>query len=187
MLSNKFNNEDLLTNSFSKATQSNIISFEEAVHFSLFKSDNHILESNPSINDFTINNDSVRKVVNCKEESAFSLKSVKIETREKSTCGFSNEVLFSGYFGQKAEDENFNGQILFNKSNHITNPFPLIEEEKVYNNCNTSFNSMNRFTTKRQKLENFNTASTGKNYFTELVKSVSLGNLQRKKSIKSLI
>ena len=178
--------EDELINSFGKQGRRDIVSFEDAINGSIFKPNMH-LESSPSINDFKMDNECNSKDLKNKEENIFSIKSSLIETRERSTCGTNSEILFSGYFGQRPDDETFNGQGTFQKNTKTTNPFPLIEEEKVYNNSNISYNALNRLGSKRMKVEGLNTGLSGRNYFTDLVKSVSLGNLHRKKSSILLI
>ncbi len=181
------NREDELINSFGKQIRNNIVSFEDAINGSIFKP-TMTFETSPPVKDFNMDNESICRDLKNKEGGLFSIKSSLVETRERSTCGTNSHILFSGYFGQRADDETFNGQGVFDKNAKTTNPFPLIEEEKVYNNSNVSYTAMNRLSSKRMKVESFNTgAPIGKNYFTELVKSVSLGNLHRKKSKICLI
>jgi hypothetical protein len=174
--------DNILLNSFGKPAGNNIMSFEEAINSFMPKNEPNI-GKDTSFNIPIFNNDSVGKDVNCKESKAFSIRSGLVETRDKSSYGSSGEILFSGYFGQKADDETFNGHHFFNKNATCTNPFPMIEEEKPQNYSNISFTtSMSRQSLKRQKGDSFNSNSTNRNYFTELVKSVSLGNLRKKKS-----
>jgi hypothetical protein len=84
------------------------------------------------------------------------------------------EVLYSGYFGQKNEEEGFNGKVRNKKNGKNINPFPQIEEERSFYNSNTSFDSMNRFGIKKQKLSG--------NSFNECLRSVNLSSSFKKKS-----
>jgi hypothetical protein len=103
-----------------------------------------------------------------------------------------NDILFSGYFGQKMDDENINGNKLTNDNHKRTNPFPMIVEERVNKN---SFNLYNKPNFKKQRLDKSlslnnsyisTTSSKAKNSFSDMVKSVSLTTCP-KKSKKYLI
>ena len=135
------------------------------------------------VNDFNL----IEYNCNSKNSNAFGINSSKYslnDTRDKSLYFQSGDILFSGYFGQKIENENFNGQSIYDKNN--INPF---ENEDDKTEMNYTYNTLNKIAVKKHKIEK-NNSSLNKYSFNDLVRSVSLTSnsfQQRKKSIFVLI
>jgi hypothetical protein len=105
-----------------------------------------------------------------------------------------SDILFSGYFGTKNDEDNINGNKDLQKNGKRINPFPIIEEERGKQN---SYDPINRVS-KKMRLDKsvsltncsfISSHSRNKSSFNELVKSVSLSNfnsISKKKSKETL-
>jgi hypothetical protein len=159
--------ENFLVGSFGK----NIVC-DDYSEYSFYKNlPEVIVEQNGDVIDFDVTNDNVEKA-NIKNTTSADFTKL-FERKENTTNNIIQDVLFSGYFGQKTEEDGFNGNFRNNKNGKSTNPFPKIEEERSFiNNC-ASFDSINRFGVKKHRLSQS---------FNQCLKSVDLGSSFKKKS-----
>ena len=92
-----------------------------------------------------------------------------------------NDILFSGYFGQKTDEEIINGNKKVNELHRKTKPFPTILEERANKK---SYSSLNSFNNKKQRLDkslnHSYISTTSRNSFSDMVKSVSITTSKKK-------
>jgi hypothetical protein len=132
-----------------------------------------IVKQGNEVIDFDVTNDVMRegKTSNSISKDISSI----FQNKDNVNSNIIPDVLFSGYFGKKNEEEGFNGNVKNIKNGKKINPFPKIEEERSLYNSNTSFDSMNRFGIKKQRLNS--------DSFSQCLKSVNLSSSFKKKSI----
>lgn len=163
-------------------------SYDPVMNFNL--NDNNEIKAKGGEDKFSNNNYENMKMMSTKS-------SLKDASFTNTIQGSNSDLLFSGYFGQRHDQNNFNDNHFMSKNDKAINPFPTIEEEKTHKN--KSFLSNDSFLpcSKRQRLDHgkdrfngtsfFNT-STSSNFnksttfnktstsFNDLVKSVSLSS-----------
>jgi hypothetical protein len=201
--------KETLLNSFGKAADESPegrgennanLDLNESQH-SFFKNLPEVIveSNNTDVMNFELNEPTCGNQLN--EGNLFANGSGHKDTRENFYFN-ATDILFSGYFGQKNEEDGFNGNKDAQKNNKRINPFPTIEEERQRQNSGMSYDALNGRNCKKQKLEKsasksalsnsfLSNMSRNKNSFSDLVKSVSLTSsssfCQKKKSKLALI
>jgi hypothetical protein len=166
----------------------------EYLEYSFFKSlpEVSLQLTQPNVMTFEVNNDPFTIQAKGENENTIGTDGSGSK-KEKGTCGFignADGVLFSGYFGQKNTEDDFNGNIDGKVKSGTIHPFPVIEEEKRRQNSAVTFDPINRVSKKLKLDKSLNNSfissslSRNKNSFSDLAKNISLNttSFSKKKS-----
>ena len=173
--------ENFLTISFGMNNNyEKINNFNNNLEHSFYKNLTEVvLENTTDIIDFELNEDFTSKEKDHNDLNIdYSNTFYKNNTYLYSNNINNNDILFSGYFGQK--EENLNGNREENRNIKKTKPFPRIEEEKINHKMDTTYGS----NYKKSSKKNNNTSNIS---FTNLVKSIDLKNNSFKKKSKIIL